>query len=171
MNTPHYYQSALAAKVAAVNQAHSLILQLAPLIQAAIAPFAGQQIENATGGWRKKLKEALPKLPGYPEQRNINCHLSTGHGYTLTLRINVDTYWKEGNGNDGTQRAEALAYIADMDNKLTLGKLHDLNPGNWRTDYTEAEIVALREELRKAEEAVSKINSKLYNFGKFEPNS
>lgn len=154
------YPTALEAKVGARNEANEMANRLSGAIFEALKPFVGTKAFNQGTAISQKLRKCLPELPNTVE---ASAHYSTGHGYSLVVVWKTSTMYPDRTGNHCCAcYAEETVYLADIDG-LTMKKLYDFQPR--RTNYTAAEVIAARAELKLAKDAVSVAQSKLYHFG------
>jgi len=155
------HDTALAAKVAAQNEANAVANQHTPALLAALSPFMGKNVCKVTGELLAKVKAALPALPDYSNNRDVSCWVSTGHGYSITLNVKT-CHGQRKKDYTGAHYAETLVYLGELSNG-ELSKLYPFEPRH--TDYTEAEIIAARKEVNAAKDALSKAQGKLAGFG------
>lgn len=156
------FNTALEAKVGARNQVNALAIQLSPAIFEALKPFVGVKCFNQGNAISEKLRKALPVLPNTVE---ASAYYTTGHGYSLTVVFKTSTMYPDRTGQHClASYAEETVYLADIDQRgLTISKLYE--QATRRTDYSADEVKAARAELKLAKDAVSRAQSKLYNFG------
>jgi hypothetical protein len=154
------YTTALEAKIGARNEVNDLANKLSPAIFEAIRPLVGTKVFNAGAVISQKLRKCLPELPNTVE---ASAYYSTGHGYSFVVVFKTSTMYPDRTGDHYcASYAEDTVYLANIDG-LTVSKLYDFQPR--RTDYTAAEVIAARAELKLAKNAVSAAQSKLYHFG------
>ena len=146
------HASKLAAKVAARNAVNADIRFVAPQYLAAMAPFVGQKIVKCDGDFTKAFLSAMPKGGSY--WRNS--------GYSAAM-----VFIRDEQGPGHHQRQESVVYLGDLTNGV-LVKLCPFNPNDFRIDYTSAEVEEQRRLLKIAECEVSKLKSKLNDFGTFD---
>lgn len=163
------HASALAAKVAAVNAANAEAKRLYPLLVAAFAPLYGQKVIKATGGLLESVRSLIPALPTYATTGNrLNAFVRTSGDYSLVCEVTASELY-EYPGSHSSQYHTVLLYFCDLSGQLAKAPT---GGGDWvlkaRTDYTAAEVAALRETHRKAKEAASAALSALHEFGEYD---
>lgn len=164
------HASLLAAKVAAVNRANTEAKRLYPLLVAAFAPFYGEKVVKADGSLTQKAREALPVLPTYSTTGNrVNAWVRNSHGYSLICEVRVSENCEDRLGYWTSQSHEVLIYFCDLDGQNAKAPS---GGGDWvltaRTDYAEADVIALREAHNKAKKAASDAASALHPFGEYD---
>lgn len=167
MKTNH--ASRLAAKVAARNHVHQIALEKAGPMIDALRPFLGEKIIKVDGALTAKVSKALGR-------QSVACDLTegvhgsyytTGHGYNVSAVIKVcHSSQLSRDRGQVADYADATIYLGDLAHGV-LSKLYDV-PTLLRTDYTEAEILTYRAELKAAQKALSEAQSKLYHFGEYD---
>lgn len=156
------HTSPLAAKVAAVNSANAYANALFPLLSAALAPFMGQQVEKVAGGLLEKVKRALPVFTAPADSPSLQVYRYPS-GYSLTWVVKT----RELYGPHSCVYHETSVFIANLRNGVA--EKWDGAPFEpLRTDYTEAEVCALREANTAAKKAASDAASALFPFGEFD---
>lgn len=146
----------LTAKVAARNLANKTTLETVPKVLAALAPFVGQKVCLATGGLSAKLRAALE--PFTLNTVPVSIWVSAGH----VLRLHVKTCVS---GEHCCSYMENTAYLGDLD-AGNLSKLFEFSPEkDYRADFTEADVLAMREELKTARNAFERSRDRLCNTG------
>lgn len=150
----------LQAKCNARNRVHQELLDRTGAMIDALTPFIGQRVRIATGQIAEKVKRALPALPStVPLTGWYTC---SNYG----LRVELKTC--EPSGEYACCYAEISFTLADIENGILKSVNSAAEAKHFRTDYTPFEIETLREELRKAEDESSRIELKLYHFGKYD---
>ena len=153
------HTSLLAAKVAAVNAANDYANKLFPLLSAALAPFMGEQVEKAAGGLLEKVKRALPVFPNTPA---LSVYRG-GSGYSLTWNVKTCELY----GEHGCAYHETPVFVANLRGGIA-EKWDGVPFQPLRTDYTDAEIFALRQANDAAKKAASAAAAALYPFGEWD---
>lgn len=147
------------ARVKARNRANEEANRLQALLIPFFAPYVGQKILKADGTLLQKIKDKMPALedaqvPG----RHIYRQTSD---YTLGWTVKTN----EMDSEHTCTYAETTAYIGDLRN----GVLEAIAKGHThRTDWTVAEVQAVREQIRAAENALSEARSKLGPFDMYD---
>jgi hypothetical protein len=174
MNKIH--NSALEAKVAAVNAVNAESNRMLPILISFFAPFVGKKIA-ISGGMIKKIRDNLPKVG-----EGFRMYCDSNYGSTLRYVISRDETYKYPSYNPhfpedhhSSQRAENTLYIGEY-NRAGIGqygcdleKVTDYNEFKpWRTDYTVVGVIAARKALETAENAVSSANRNLHPFEKYD---
>ncbi len=146
MNDAH-----LKCKIIARNRVNQAILDIAPVMRGALAPFVGQKICKVDGSLLQKVRNALPEPPNTV---SVFAYYTTGNGYTLRAGFRAS----QSVPGEGTQYAEADAYLGDIQD----GVLIKIYPSaSYRTDYELAEVKSLQEQLKAAQRTVSTVQSQL----------
>lgn len=146
--------TALKAKVTAVNRAHSYAHQLYAMLTPIFEPLVGEKVFKADGTLTAKCQKLMPELP---------------HGIALHVYKHVSDYslaWtvktcESIEGSSACLYYEVTVYVGEMRNGVLM-KLS--TPFKGRVDYTPKEIEGKREDLRQAEEALSNARSALWPF-------
>jgi len=158
------HTSPLAAKVAAVNSANAYANALFPLLSAALSPFMGQQVEKVAGGLLEKVKRALPILPPFPVGAPLGWQVYRDpSGYALRWTVKACELY----GEHSCVYHEVSVFVANLRNGVA-EKWNGAPFQPLRTDYTEAEIFALRAANAAAKKAASEAASALFPFGEFD---
>ncbi len=151
------YDASLVAKVKAVNDAHTYAPTLHAMLTEAIAPFVGQQIFKADGGFMAKVAKVLPKLPCTPA---LHCYLSSSR-YLLSWVVKTCESYEYAAGRTGCLYYETTVYVGKLDNNV----LTALEPfTERRTDYTAAEITEKRKKAADLKTAYENARSDIYPF-------
>jgi hypothetical protein len=155
-------QTKLAAKVAAQNRVNEIMQSRAPLMALKLVPLIGQKVLNQGEVISSKLRQHLEPTESGPEFRLWY----DASKYSIWVIMELTT-------REAGQyfQAKAAYKLADIDSqKYTLEAVNMAAPPaeHFRTDYTEAEILAAREDLKAANAAVSELKSKLSNFGLYD---
>lgn len=150
----------LAAKVKAVNSAHTHAKRVFALLAPVFAPFVGQQIETAPGPLLAKLKKLLPDLPDIRGTSSIQVFRESS---PYSLRWTVKAC--ESVNPSGCVYYEVSVYIGDMRGGVFV-KAYDAahSVDGWRTDYTAEEIAGKHAAVKAAEDALSEAKSALWPF-------
>lgn len=172
----NHHPNALAAKVTAVNLAHSLANQYGPILKEFFRPYVGQKVTKTDGSFLESIKKELPKLPDWQSSNHeIQTHLTTGGGYSIRLEIRVTQAYTDRRGEYSTISHEVSVYIADLTNNGAgysapnqFVKEIYANQINFQTDYKAEEIIVLRKSLEEAEKVVSDLKSKIHDFGTYD---
>ena len=148
-------QEALAAKVKAVNQAHTHANQLALLLRTTFEPLVGHQITKCDGTLMAKVKKLMPAMPN---TATLQVYRSTS---VYSLAFTVKTCQMI------AQTCTCLYYevtfdVGDLDNGI-LSQLTGLC--HHRTDYTAEEIQGKRDTYQAAKKIYNQAQSDLYPFG------
>lgn len=165
MNTTH--PTALAAKIAARNHVHALRNSVAPMLQEVLRPLVGTKVCNVGGELNKRTRDLLRAV-----ETSIDGTVGMASVYVSASPYNITARFKVCHGHpmrDGrgeyAEYAESVAYLGELSNGV-LTKLVDGDDA--RTDYTEAEVLAARQELAAAQKALSAAQSKLNYFGEYD---
>lgn len=154
------FATALEAKVAARNQVNELANRLSPAIFEALKPFIGTKCFNQGAAISQKLRKALPELPNTVE---ASARYTTGHGYDLSVIFKTSTMYPDRWGQHHcASYAEETVYLVEIQGTIA-EKLYEFQ--RRRTDFTADEVKTARAELKEAQGAVSRAQSKLYLFG------
>lgn len=153
------HPSALAAKVAAVNNANRYANALHPLLTEALAPFIGCKVIKVDGSLLKTIQAALPTFPN-----TVPLSVYRGSsGYSL--------YWVvktcEGIAPHGCVYHEVSVYVGKL-NGQTLESWDGCKWEPHRTDWTPDEVAELREKAEKAKRAASDAESAVHEFGMYD---
>jgi hypothetical protein len=147
-------ETALKAKVNAVNRAHAyahrLYATLAPIFQ----PLIGEKIFKADGTLTAKCLKLMPELP-HGIDLHVYKHVSD---YSLAWTVKTCEMIE---GESCCLYYEITVYVGEM-NKGVLTKLS--TPFSGRVDYTPAEIQDKRNKVELAEKALSDARSALWPF-------
>lgn len=158
------HNSALAAKVAAQNEANQTVNTYAPMVIEALRPFVGQKVLKANGELLEKVKSKIPEMPNYGNNKDVNCYASSGRGYSIT--INAKTcHGHPRKDYTAAHYAEAMTWCAELSGGI-LTKLCNFQP--LKTSWTEEEVTNARHALEKAKDEMSKAQSALGEFGTFD---
>ena len=154
MKTSH--SSILAARVAAVNRAHSIFNEIAPLYRGAITPFLGQKVIKADGTYLEKVKKAFPVLSPSADAQVYSPHLGcfvvkTSENYSDHSCVYAEPYFYAFTVNQAGI-AEPLK--------------HEFEP--FRTNYSAKLVEFAREEAEEAEETARLAKAECEPFGMFD---
>lgn len=157
------YPNALAAKIAAQNEANKAAIELYSKAVEPLKAFVGQKILKVDGTLLEKVKKVLPELVNTNEFR---AYYTTGGGYSLRIAITVNKSSPSRRSDcQLAQYQESSAYLAGLRDGV-LVKLYDAP--QLRADFTEEEILMARKDLEYAKKAMSVAQSKLCGFGEYE---
>ena len=151
----------LKAQVKAQNRAAERALRLYDELAAVFAPFVGKAVNKKSTGLLAKVEALLPKLENTPDLM-IYKHYST---YSLVWVVKA---CENGSGSCRScqqvacEYREVSVYVGELDGEV-LRKL--CNRPALRHDYTPEGVEAIREGVRKAQQALDEAKSKLYPFG------
>jgi hypothetical protein len=156
------HASPIAAKVAAVNAANKLAMEIYPTLRAIFEPYVGQKVEKADGGLLAKIAKLLPDFPCKPGL----------HVYKLGSNYSLAWVVKTCESSAGRQADyqianyhETTVYIGNV----TGGVLSEFcKAPELRTDYTVEAVEAAREAYRKAKQAADDAHGKLHPFGEYD---
>lgn len=154
----------LAAKVAARNKAHAYAREIYPILAEYFRPFVGQKILKADGTLLKKIADGLPVLPDSSHLHQV--YQTTGHGYSLSWVIRAcESFKDDSRGYQSCDYYDRYCYVGDLRD----GVLKAIsNPPEYRTDYTEEEVLSKREAYRAAKKAFDEAQSALGDFGEYD---
>lgn len=159
----NHYTNALAAKVAAQNEANKAAIELYAKAVEPLKAFVGQKILKVDGTLLEKVRKALPELVNTNEFR---AYYTDGHGYSLCIAITVNKSSPSRRGDCLiSQHMGASAYLAELRNGV-LVKLY--NVPQLRTDFSDLEILLARKDLEYAKKAMSVAQGRLYSFGEYD---
>lgn len=148
-------KSNLQAKVDARNLVNQAVKDNAQMFFDACAPFVGQQIVKADGYFTKKFLAAMP-----------NVGFCWGQGrYSLSRTFKACEA-----GERSSFYAEAMLYIGDLDGGVLKNLNPNFKPEFYPSNYDAAEVEKARLEVRDAEEALRKAQSKIHLFGTHDNN-
>lgn len=147
-------ESALAAKIAAVNNCHAYAAKLYAILAPIFATLVGQQIDKKDGTFLEKVRSRLPE---FADGHSLRVYRSPS-GYSLAFCVNCN---QEIQGEGCYIYYETTVYIGEMAN----GRLVNLiDPDQKRCDYTTEEIQQKREALDAARKAYETAKSDLFPF-------
>lgn len=148
------HASALAAKVAAFNRAHTEVNRLAPLYRAAVAPFFGKKVTTAQGDYTAAIRKVFPVVG-----EGVQVH--SPHKGCFVVKT-CEHY-----GDHACVYAEPYFYAFTLDREGNAQPLaHEWEP--LRTDYTEEKVIELRKVAETAREAARAAESALAPFGEYD---
>lgn len=155
------HATALAAQVAAWNRVNAEANRLAVELARIFAPFVGKKVTCNGGSLTQRVKAALPEFSCVPE-------LHIWHPcseYHIDYAVKVSELEDKGD-YCGSHYAETYVQVGKLKDHV----LESLNEPytDRRTDYTEAEIIAKRQALEKAEKAFHDAQSDLSPFKRFD---
>lgn len=146
----------LQAKIEARNIVNAEHNRLLPLLRAAFAPLVGKKVLKADGTLLGALKGIVP--PCSPAILN-SYKLNSNYSLAFVVRACVHDV-----GNVCAYE-EATIYVGNLNGNI-LESLID--PQYLPYDYSEAQVLAVRERVRQAREALSKAESALSGFGEYD---
>lgn len=150
-------------KIKSRNLVNALARTWAPTIRAAFAPFEGQKIILATGGFSAKFQKAIAAL-GLPSVNWQQCYISSGHGYSLTANFRTMV-----SNEAGTSYGEVTVYLFDLNNGVMVeNAAYTSHIYSLRTDFDAAGILAARAAVKSARAALSTAESALAGFGEYD---
>ena len=156
MNNKTSHSSILAARVAAVNRANSIVNEIAPLYRGAITPFLGQKVIKADGTYLEKVKKAFPVVSPSADAQIYSTHLGcfvvkTSENYSDHSCVYSEPYFYAFTVNrEGV--AEALQWKFEP----------------FRTDYTVTGVTISRTHAEELEEMARKAKAECDPFGMFD---
>lgn len=145
------------AKVAAVNRAHRVAMEVWQTMHDIFAPLVGEKIDKADGTFLAKIAKLLPELP---HDHSITVIRVTSD-YTLAWSITCN----ESIGDaSGTVYYGISTYIGNMSG----GVLIDLNNHGkkpvYRTNYTVKELLQKRDDCKAKKNAYEVARSDCWPF-------
>lgn len=146
----------LQAKIEARNIVNAEHNRLLPLMRAAFAPLVGKKVLKVDGTLLGTLKDVVPACS--PAILN-SYKLNSNYSLAFVVRACVSDV-----GNVCAYD-EATIYVGNLDGQ-NLASL--IEPQPLPVGYTEAQVLAARAELREAQEALRKAESKLASFGEYD---
>lgn len=150
-------------KIKSRNLVNALARTWAPTIRAAFAPFVGQKIVLATGGFSAKFLKAVTAL-GLPSENWQHCYISSGHGYSLTANFRVMV-----SNEASTSYGEVTVYLFDLsDGVVVRNDNYATHADALRVDFTSAGIIAARDAVKRARTVLSGAESALAGFGEYD---
>jgi len=147
----------LTAKIEATNAANAALNEFAPKVIEALKPFVGQKILVASGGFTAKVAKVLPALPN---SHNLMLWISVS-------RYSICLYSKANRPNSGFSvvYAERGGFVAEIDG-ANLTKVLEFQPV--KADYKKDDILAAREQVKKAKALLSHTENGLAGFGEYD---
>ena len=146
----------LEAKVTGRNKVNALLNHWAPILHHALAPLVGLDIYNQDGSIKKKIRDAFPALPNTSATQIL-----WNHGpYSIFARFKVCLPY----GEHFCCYVEECLILGDVKG-VRLVKLYGLPQKEARTDWTVAEVIALRKESEIAQRAANAALGKISDFG------
>lgn len=151
--------SKLDGRVAAVNEAHLLAMQLEKQLREFFLAYVGQKVLKADGTVLAKIAAKLnPLLAWFDNQNGVQVYLDRGPFYlrwTVKVRKEADVhswvYWEQ-SVRVGEIEGDTLKNVIDKPTEL-------------RTDYTAEEIEAKRKVYRELMEQAERAKYELFPFG------
>lgn len=158
------HETALAARVYGVNNAHRVAMLIYPELREALAPFVGQKILKADGTLLKKIAELIPKISNYD---GISIYKSISD-YNINWSVKSCEQSQSRNSYEGhtnTYYYEIGVYVGDIRDGILI-RLYD--PPIHKTDYTVEEVLRNRETFKVAEKIYQDAKSSLFPFGEYD---
>ena len=155
--------SLLGKEVATRNLVNKTANEVQMEIQKLLLPLVGKKILKVTPyrSATKKVKELLN-----PIQDRLQAHgfrLVFDWNYSHTVYATLDTtYQATEHGCNYVKKEIYICSIVDFD--LLSGEWRESEPG--RTDYTEQEVIATRQEMARLDAMVSELKSKMREFSR-----
>ena len=150
----------LSARVELVNQVRNLANNVVyPRFREAFTPFMGAKIYKADGSLVAKAKATANDLMGKIETRGISIYRYPSP-YSLVYVIKGSTQV----GHIAYYHEESV-YLAEIE-KGVMTKWYD--PPAFPCDFSVDSVLAAREALKAAKEALSKAESDLFPFGEYD---
>ncbi len=151
------HKTALAAQVAAWNRANAEANKLSVQLAKIFKPFVGKKVTCNGGSLTQRVKTAVPVFSCVPELHIW--HSSSEYHIHYVVRTSE---LEDKDGYGGAHYAETYVQVGTLKDHI----LEAVNEPctNRRTDYTEAEIIAKREAVQKAEQAFHDAESDLSPF-------
>lgn len=154
-NSRHDY---LVAKVKARNLVNKELIERVPAMIEALKPFIGLPVLKVDGTLLKKVNDALPELP--------NTVAISGWYSARCYSIYVcfkSCVW-EGLAHGCVYQEESYC-IGELATTILKAEQRPIDLSFYRTDWTVEEVEKARENVRKAEDALSEAKRPLYHFG------
>lgn len=147
----------LAARVAAINRANRVAMELYPLLVAVFAPLVGTQVKKQDGDLTARVKKLLPTFPDGP---NIMVYrLSSDYSLGFVVKTN------EPDGPFSCLYHETVVYVGNCRN----GVLQNITAApEHRCDYTAEEVLEKRAAYEAAQKIASALKSALYPFDEYD---
>lgn len=155
----------LSLKVKAVNECNKYANEIYPILHEYFKKFVGQKIETVDGNLLKKISDNLPNIKKSDIQENnlnISFMIYRNHSrYSLNYiaKVCVST-------GDGCCYHEIYVNIGETRSSILI-KVEYYNRYG-RIDYTEQEIIDLRNQYKEAKRIADEIESKLSSFGHYD---
>lgn len=150
------HEQHLAAKVAGQNKVNTAANEYEKQLIEAFRPFVGTKILTHNG-LAARVKPHIPKAPN-----SVLRSWRAAGSYSLYYEMDVS----ESVGEYGCCYCKATAYVGELDGYNLKSVNEPQKPR--RTDYTVEEILAKRQVLRDARDAMSKAQSELATFGEYD---
>lgn len=150
------YNTGLDAKVAARNEVNIVAMALYDKLRPIFEPYLGKKVENADGTLvaklREKVKEVSDQFSGHPYFYRGNSRYSI---YFTVKSCKSD--------QKHCSYMEESVYICEISTDGIMTKI--MEPCKRVTNYTAAEIEAIRLEITEAQRVLSNAQSRLGYFG------
>lgn len=155
--------SALDAKVKAVNLANQRGIELYKKLVEIFRPLIGKQVLKANDTLMKKYTDLLPKWPYLALETNVTIYrYSSAYSLVWVVKACISD---NPTGPGIAHYAEASVYIGSIRD----GVLVEISsPFEARTDYNAADVEAAREKYRIAKKASDDAFSALHPFGEYD---
>lgn len=150
------HKTILAARVAAVNRANSIVNEIAPLYRGAITPFLGQKVIKANGEYLEKVKKAFPVLPPSADAQIYSPHLGC-----FVVKVS------ENYSDHSCVYAEPYFYAFYV-NQQGIAEAARSEFVPLRTDYTVTGVTIARTHAEELEEMARKAKAECEPFGMFD---
>ena len=150
-------ESRTTAKVAAVNRAHRVAMDVWQTMHDIFAPLVGEKIDKADGTFLAKIAKLLPKLPHDHSITIIRDSSEYSLAWSITCNEPIC-------GDCGHLYYGITTYIGGMSGgRLTNFDHHEDKP-KYRTDYTVKELLELRDDCKKKKNAYEAARSACWPF-------
>lgn len=147
----------LDARIRAVNAAHACANEMHPLLYDYFLPLVGAQILRADGNLMKRLANDMPQLP---HRHDLTVFRSYSR-YHLQWTVNASA-----DAGNGHCVSHSTVVTVGKFSSTTPSVLEDLMPFEpLRTDWTQSQVVALREACREAKRQFDVAVHNLSPFG------
>lgn len=162
--------AALEAKVAAVNLANQVAVELFPKLKAALEPFVGSQVYKADGDLMKKVESALPELPRRDLVLNgsnaANVHVFRGRSdYSLYWTVKTSCNYPSGNSGARATYHEVSVYVGNVRGQILESLYESFTP---EPKYTVEGVQAARVAYAEAKKKADAAKSALGPFGEYD---
>lgn len=152
----------LATKIKARNLAGEIANKLHPQFLAVFQQFAGKKVCKADGTLTKKVSDMLPPLEGLTQESvHYWCNNSR-----YSVSFTIKTCQLDGQGH--CEYESVSVYVCDLEDGYVKAEGRWYEAANFRTDYTLAEVLKLREDYKTKQKIADEAKSKLYPFGEYD---